>query len=313
MARSTGRFLVALRSARVFEPGTWGTIGGKVEPWESPEDAAVREFREETRSRAKVELTQLFVYRDGGFSYRNYLGVIPREFTPRKNWETDRWAWLTLEELLALEPKHFGLAALLDDEESLHALAAAGRPVGVRQNPRGPVRYLYHVTYLFNLAGIARGGLAPGSGQTFRGTPYEGYSRGWLFLTEAAGVKFWASRLEDHANANTDHPEEGWAPVVISIAIPAHLVRELDEVGTRDAVAQAWRTRETIPVKALTCWDGEEWSSVKGVDEAVVEDMREAWTSAGEERFEDDGTSWWDLDFDFFLPPDEELADESEG
>lgn len=126
MARSTGRFLLALRSSLVLEPGTWGTIGGKVEPWEAPADAAVREFREETRSRARVGLLPLFVYRDkaAGFEYHNHLGVIPREFKPRTNWETARWAWLTLDELHVLKPKHFGLIALLADEASLRILLA---------------------------------------------------------------------------------------------------------------------------------------------------------------------------------------------
>ena len=126
MARATRRFLLALRSQQVYEPGTWGTIGGKVEWGESPEDAAVREFREETRSRAHVELLPLFIYsdEDAGFEYHNHLGVIPREFKPRANWETAAWAWLTLDVLLAVEPKHFGLDALLADEESLQALSA---------------------------------------------------------------------------------------------------------------------------------------------------------------------------------------------
>jgi len=127
MARSTGRFLLALRSRHVYEPGTWGTIGGKVEDDEAAEDAAVREFREETRSRARVGLLPLFVYtdEDAGFEYHNHLGTVAREFKPRANWETARWAWVTLAELLAIEPKHFGLAALLSDEASLTKLIEA--------------------------------------------------------------------------------------------------------------------------------------------------------------------------------------------
>lgn len=171
--------------------------------------------------------------------------------------------------------------------------------------------YLYHVTYLFNLPGIAREGLAPGAGQNF-GPGMQSIARGWLFLTDADGVSFWASRLEQHAEANTEHPEEGWAPVVISIRVPKALARELDEAGTRDASAQAWRTKDTIPVKALTYWDGEEWSSLKGFDESAVDLMLDAWREAGEEQFEDEGEdgSWWELDFDFFLPSEDELNDE---
>lgn len=312
VARATGRFLVALRSGRVMEPHTWGVIGGKVEPGESPTEAAVREFREETRSRARIELAPLFVYRDddAGFSYHNHLGVIPREFKPRRNWETDQWAWLSLEELLELEPKHYGLEALLSDEASLRALSGEA-PVG---NPAGE-RYLYHVTYLFNLPGISKGGLRPGAGQTFRGTWYEGYSRGWLHLTASDGVAYWVHKLEEHAEANTDHPEEGWVPVVVSITVPRALALEPDEVGTRDSLAQAWRTQGSVPVRALTYWDGMQWAELS-VSEDDAEDMRTEWLATGEQHFDEDDeeTSWWeDLDFEFFLPPDEELVDEGEG
>jgi 8-oxo-dGTP pyrophosphatase MutT (NUDIX family) len=108
-----------------MEPDTWGTIGGRVEAGETPDEAAVREFREETRSRARIAILPLLVFRDckAGFAYHNHLGVVPREFKPRRNWETSQWAWLTLHELLDLEPKHFGLAALLADTRSLRVLS----------------------------------------------------------------------------------------------------------------------------------------------------------------------------------------------
>ena len=146
LAEDTGRFLVPLRSSYVNEPHTWGTIGGKLDTldgeegyndetgrWvemtedpelEEPEDAAQREFEEETGSDLPVELIALYTFRDPavGFTYYNFLGLIPEEFEPESNWETDEWAWVTLPELLALEPKHFGLKALLRDEPSVETL-----------------------------------------------------------------------------------------------------------------------------------------------------------------------------------------------
>jgi 8-oxo-dGTP pyrophosphatase MutT (NUDIX family) len=136
LAEDTGRFLVALRSAYVMEPHTWGTIGGKLDAvgggysddddavLEDPEDAALREFEEETGSELPVELIALYMFRDPavGFTYHNFLGIVPEEFEPEANWETDEWAWVTLPELLALEPKHFGLHALLQDEPSTEIL-----------------------------------------------------------------------------------------------------------------------------------------------------------------------------------------------
>lgn len=127
LARSTGRFLIPLRSQEVMEPGTYGTIGGKLDrvdasKYEHPEEAAVREFYEETGSNENIDLYNLYVYQDGTFQYWNFLGVIDEEFEPETNWETDEWEWLTLDELLKIEPKHFGLRALLKDRESLMVL-----------------------------------------------------------------------------------------------------------------------------------------------------------------------------------------------
>ena len=43
-----GRFLIGQRGPTVRWPGLWEFPGGKVEPGETPEQAAVRECREET-------------------------------------------------------------------------------------------------------------------------------------------------------------------------------------------------------------------------------------------------------------------------
>jgi 8-oxo-dGTP pyrophosphatase MutT (NUDIX family) len=150
LARSTGRFLIPLRSWQVMEPHTYGTIGGKLdridmddeydpddegyvdsesEPdserssasgseYEEPEDAAVREFYEETGYDGPVDLFALYVFSDGNFRYYNFLGVIEDEFDPDTNWETDEWVWVRFDELLKLRPKHFGLESLLNDNDS---------------------------------------------------------------------------------------------------------------------------------------------------------------------------------------------------
>lgn len=177
--------------------------------------------------------------------------------------------------------------------------------------------WLYHVTYLFNLPGIARDRLRPGSGQNF-GEGYRSYAAGWLFLTEGDGVSFWASRLEEHAEAVTEHPEEGWVPVVLSFdAEELDLVE--DTIGTSDAVAEAWKTRENIAVEDLYIWNGEEWVDTEKIDvESMLEEVLEASeleceeidpSQAGEEDVES-GECWWLLDYEHFLPPDEVLGDE---
>jgi hypothetical protein len=57
-----------------------------------------------------------------GFQYFNFLGVVNDEFDAISNWETDHWEWVTFEELLELDPLHFGLEAVLADEHSLGIL-----------------------------------------------------------------------------------------------------------------------------------------------------------------------------------------------
>jgi len=133
ISASTGRILVPLRSRWVMEPLTWGVIGGKIDYEDEgeeaddpdPEAAAVREFIEETGYQGLIEVTPAFVYEheneDGDvvFTYYNFIGVVEDEFVPQENWETERFAWMALDQLLEIEPKHYGLQALLDDEESL--------------------------------------------------------------------------------------------------------------------------------------------------------------------------------------------------
>lgn len=124
VTRSTGRFLVPLRSQYVNEPGTWGTIGGAVDDEEDFDEAALREYFEETCGPEAPDLIDLLTFEDeeAGFVYQNFLGVIEEEFEPCINWETARWAWLDLNQLLELSPMHYGLEAVLDDPESLETL-----------------------------------------------------------------------------------------------------------------------------------------------------------------------------------------------
>jgi 8-oxo-dGTP pyrophosphatase MutT (NUDIX family) len=89
-------------------------IGGKVDDDNvSLKSEALREFHEETGYTGQVTLIPSFVYRDGDFSYHNFIGIVPNEFQPQSNWETDKFEWITLDELLKIQPKHFGLKALL--------------------------------------------------------------------------------------------------------------------------------------------------------------------------------------------------------
>lgn len=112
IARSTGRFLLTLRSAHVYEPETWGLPGGKIDPDENPRTAAVRELMEETGYDEDVAVSRepLYVYEEPDFRFVNHAGLVDEEFEPSLNWENDDFGWFTLADLP--DPLHPGVAVL---------------------------------------------------------------------------------------------------------------------------------------------------------------------------------------------------------
>jgi len=126
-AKNTKKFLITYRSAFVNEPHTWGIIGGKLDDdvQSDIETAAKREFKEETQYKGNInELIPLYVFKTdtGSFEYHNFLGIIDNEFKVELDWENEDYKWLTLQELLEINPKHFGLDNLLNDKKSLDIL-----------------------------------------------------------------------------------------------------------------------------------------------------------------------------------------------
>lgn len=130
MAVDIGKWLVALRSDKVrFEPNTWAIIGGKMDLGEtSPERSATREFMEETEYLGPMTLHPAHVYQSPEmgedekpkFVYHNFIGeIVKGHWEPKINWETNRFAWVDYEGLLEIEPKHFGLTALIKNSGNL--------------------------------------------------------------------------------------------------------------------------------------------------------------------------------------------------
>lgn len=111
--KETKRFLISFRSDEVLEPHTWGIWGGKIDDDEDPKIAAMREIHEESGYDGKVILIDSYVFEDENFKYYNFIGLVEEEFTPILDWETENYKWMTFEELLELQPKHFGLEALI--------------------------------------------------------------------------------------------------------------------------------------------------------------------------------------------------------
>lgn len=122
MAQSTLRFLLPMRSAQVSEPHTYGTWGGAIDGSENPAVSVRRELREESGYVGVSSLYPLLVYRDfdQGRVYHNFLAVIPEEFEPVLNWETEHAIWVPFDEFP--RPQHPGLESLLKDPYSIRTI-----------------------------------------------------------------------------------------------------------------------------------------------------------------------------------------------
>lgn len=123
LACDTGRLLLTRRSHRVLQPGTWGTVGGALDHGESPEEAVIRETREELGIHPQHEDLHLcYIFRDERtqFTYHNFAVIVPEEFQPELNWEASEHAWVEFGSWP--EPLHFGMLHWLQDPHGEHML-----------------------------------------------------------------------------------------------------------------------------------------------------------------------------------------------
>jgi len=120
---TTKKILLAMRSAYVNEPNTWGVIGGKVDDEKSMniEKEVKRELKEESNYKGPIKLIPAYIFKapSGSFTYYNFIGLIPDEFDLKTDWETKYFKWMTFDEMMKAKPKHFGLKTLLKDRKSL--------------------------------------------------------------------------------------------------------------------------------------------------------------------------------------------------
>ena len=124
LALDTRKLLIAHRSGDVESPNTWGTWGGAIDDGESPRDAVYREAQEESGYKGDMNLIPLYVFKHkSGFQYHNFLAIIPKEFKPKLDWETQGFRWCTLDKLP--KPLHPGLKMLLADTKSFTAIQKA--------------------------------------------------------------------------------------------------------------------------------------------------------------------------------------------
>ena len=128
VARDTQRILLGLRSEDVNEPNTWGNFGGAIgvtdfgEPEEAlpPEENALKEMAEEIGYTGAIEMMPSFTYRSPEFTYYNFIGIVEQESDVplnQFNWEVSELQWFTLDEVMSLPNLHFGVSALMSQEE----------------------------------------------------------------------------------------------------------------------------------------------------------------------------------------------------
>ena len=132
ICETTGRMLLFLREYKAGDDdsGKWATAGGMMKDDElkmsadvGSREAALREFKEETGEKDPFSrLISSYVYKspDGSFTYYNFIGIVPEEFTPKLNSEHDEFKWFSANDL-KLVPRelfHFGIKLLFANDQA---------------------------------------------------------------------------------------------------------------------------------------------------------------------------------------------------
>lgn len=81
---TTKRILINHRSEDMNEPNTWGVWGGALDGGYSPEEGALKEFKEECGYDGDIKLIPAYIFqtKTKNFTYYNFLGLVETEFIP---------------------------------------------------------------------------------------------------------------------------------------------------------------------------------------------------------------------------------------
>jgi 8-oxo-dGTP pyrophosphatase MutT (NUDIX family) len=110
VAADTGRWCLQQRSNTVTDPGVWSTWGGGSEPGETLPQTVRRELAEESGYTGPVQLELV----DSRPEYATFVALVPHEFDPQINSESQDWGWFEPGQLP--KPLHPGLAQVVSTQ-----------------------------------------------------------------------------------------------------------------------------------------------------------------------------------------------------
>jgi 8-oxo-dGTP diphosphatase len=100
---NAGRFLVIRRAPGTLAEGAWCFVGGGIEPGESQEAAAVREFLEEVGGAIRpIRRVWEYIRPDGGLRLHWWLSELESAPLTANPAEVSEIRWCTREELMSL-------------------------------------------------------------------------------------------------------------------------------------------------------------------------------------------------------------------
>jgi len=121
VARNTKNALLGKRSKDDAEAGTWALVTIPLNVVINNNDEAKREtsklIKEQVGNVGEFTLDEVYVNESRGFKFYNYVASVGAEFKPTSDWETEKFQWFSLDEIIGANPKklHYGVKILKDN------------------------------------------------------------------------------------------------------------------------------------------------------------------------------------------------------